>query len=109
MHARMSRFAGLPPERIDSTLHQFRDEELPALEQQPGFEGIVVLVDQKGGKAAAISFWDTEHHLRDSERAAERARDRAVESAGPTREPVVDRYEVLFTKWETEKPEPVGG
>jgi hypothetical protein len=47
MHARLSRFAGLDPERIDATVRQFEEEEeeeeaLPRLEQQPGFRGITV-------------------------------------------------------------------
>jgi hypothetical protein len=37
MHARLSRFAGLDPERIDETVRQFEEEALGDLEQQPGF------------------------------------------------------------------------
>jgi heme-degrading monooxygenase HmoA len=98
MHARLSRFAGLPPERIDQTIHEFEEGELPELERQPGYEGVMVLVDHKGGKAAAISFWDSEDHLRKSEAVAARARETAVASAQPSREPVVDRYEVVLQK-----------
>jgi heme-degrading monooxygenase HmoA len=100
MYARMSKFAGLPPERVDRTLQQFEQEELPALEQQPGFEGILVLVDRGGGTAAAISLWDTQEHLRASEEVADRAREKAMETAQlrPRRDPVVDRYEVVMRK-----------
>ena len=42
MHARLSRFAGVDPERIDATVRQFEEEALPRLEQQPGFQGITV-------------------------------------------------------------------
>lgn len=99
MYARMSRFAGLPAERIDDTLRQFSEEGLTAFEEQSGFEGITVLVDYKGGKAAAISFWDSEATMRRSEKAAALARDQAVERAGPQRDPVVDHYEVVLTRW----------
>ena len=99
MHARMSRFAGLPAERIDQTVQQFNEDGLAALEQQSGFQGITVLVDHRAGKAAAISFWDSEASMRESEKAAALARDQAVETAGPDREPVVDHYEVVLTRW----------
>jgi heme-degrading monooxygenase HmoA len=99
MHARMSRFAGLPAERIEATLQQFGDDGLAALEQQPGFEGITVLVDYRAGKAAAISFWDSQDSMRQSEKAAALARDQAVETGGPERDPVVDHYEVVLTRW----------
>jgi hypothetical protein len=39
MHARLSRFAGLDPERIDATVRQFEEEALPRLEQRRAFEG----------------------------------------------------------------------
>jgi hypothetical protein len=37
MHARLSRFAGLDPERIDATVRQFEEEPVPRLERQSGF------------------------------------------------------------------------
>jgi heme-degrading monooxygenase HmoA len=98
MHARLSRFAGLPPERIDATIEEFRDQQLPELESQAGFKGVLVMVSRGSGQAAAVTFWDTEADLRASERVAERARAAAVASAQPAREPVVDRYEVMLQK-----------
>src|SRR5207248_5114702 len=41
MFARMSRIAGLPPERIDEARQYFEQQELPALEQQKGFGGVL--------------------------------------------------------------------
>lgn len=101
MHARISRFAGLPPERLEATVKQFELDQLSQLEDQSGFRGILVLADRRAGKAAAISLWETEADLRASERAAAQAREAAVATAGPTgpdREPVVDHYEVLLEK-----------
>jgi heme-degrading monooxygenase HmoA len=96
MHARLSRFAGLPPEKVGETLDEFKEQELPNLEKQSGFRGVTVLVDYSSGKAAAITFWETERDLHNSERAGEQARATAVATAGPAREPVVDRYEVVL-------------
>lgn len=98
MHARLSRFAGLDHERIEETVAQFRDESLEAIEQQPGFRGITVGVDVKSGKAVALTLWETEGDMRQSERLADEARAQAVDTAKPSRDPVVDHYEVILSR-----------
>jgi heme-degrading monooxygenase HmoA len=98
MHARLSRFAGLDHERIEETVAQFKDESLEALEQQPGFRGITVGVDFKAGKAVALTLWESDDDMRQSERIADEARARAVSTAKPSREPVVDHYEVILSR-----------
>jgi heme-degrading monooxygenase HmoA len=99
MHARLSRFAGLPPERIDETLRGFQEGALPQFEQLPGYKGVLVAVNYAEGKAAAITFWETQDNMRASDRLADQARAAALEqaqgSSEPTREPIVDHYEVL--------------
>jgi heme-degrading monooxygenase HmoA len=98
MYARLSRFAGLPPERIDQTLEDFEREQLPQMEAQEGFKGVLVGVDRAEGKAMAVTFWESRENLRASDRLADQARDAAMESAPPSREPIVDRYEVLLQR-----------
>ena len=101
MHARMSRIAGLPPERIDEARQYFEQQELPALERQKGFEGVLVMVDRADGRATAITFWDTQEDMRASDRAADEARAATLDQvrpSEPSREPVVERYEVLIQK-----------
>jgi heme-degrading monooxygenase HmoA len=98
MYARLSRFAGLPPERIEETVREFEQDYLPALEQAPGFSGLFVGVDRNAGKAAAVSFWESREALEASDRAADRARGAAIDRAEPTREPIVDRYEVVLQR-----------
>ena len=98
MHARVSRFAGLNPERVDATVRQFEEEALGELERQPGFRGITVGVNRKAGQAVAITLWETEADMKHSEELAIRARERAVATAGPSREPVVDAYDVVVHK-----------
>jgi heme-degrading monooxygenase HmoA len=98
MHARLSRFAGLPPERLDQTVDEFRERQLPELERQPGYRGVVVMLNRGTGQAAALSFWETEADLRASDTLADRAREAAVATAQPAREPVVDRYEVVLRR-----------
>ena len=98
MHARLSRFGGLDPERVDETVQQFEEEALPGLEQQRGFKGITAGVNPATGQAFTVTLWETEDDMRASEQAATEAREQAVETARPTREPIVDHYEVLVQR-----------
>jgi heme-degrading monooxygenase HmoA len=98
MWARLNRFAGLPPERIDQAIREFREQQLPAFEQLPGFEGVAVMVDRGAGKAAAITYWASREALKESDKLADRAREQAMQTAQPAREPIVDRYEVVFER-----------
>lgn len=98
MYARLSRFAGLPPERIEQTLRDFETQQLPAFEEQAGFKGVIVGVDRVEGKAVAVTFWETLDNLRTSDRLADEARAAAIAGAQPSREPIVDRYEVVLQR-----------
>jgi hypothetical protein len=98
MHVRLSRFAGLDPDRIDETLRRFEEDELPRLNQQEGFGGITVGVNRSTGQAVAVVLWDSEAAMRKSETLAAEVRDRAVATAKPSREPIVDRYEVVLRR-----------
>jgi heme-degrading monooxygenase HmoA len=95
MHARLSRFAGLDPERLEQTVDEFRDGALPELREQSGFKGITVAVNRRSGQAFAITLWDSEADMRASEKLATEARERAIVTARPSREPIVDHYEVV--------------
>jgi hypothetical protein len=55
-------------------------------------------VNRKSGQAAAITLWETEGDMKRSEELAIKARERAVATAGPSREPIVDVYEVVVHK-----------
>lgn len=96
MYARMTKFVGLPPERIDQALDEFKSGQLAELEGQAGFQGIMVLVDRPAGTAAALSLWQDEASMKESERTADRARESAVATAKPERFPVVDHFEVVL-------------
>jgi heme-degrading monooxygenase HmoA len=98
MYARLSRFAGLPPDRIDETLREFEQGQLAQIEQMEGFKGVLVGLDRGEGKALAITFWETRENLRTSDKLADQARQAAMESTRPSREPIVDRYEVVLQR-----------
>jgi heme-degrading monooxygenase HmoA len=98
MNARLSRWAGLPPERLDQTVRQFEEDHLPAIESQQGYSGVVVMLDRTSGRAAAITFWETEADMPASDQLAEQARAAVEATAQAEREPIVDRYEVVLRK-----------
>jgi hypothetical protein len=98
MYARMSRFAGLPTERIQATIREFEEGQLRVLEQQQGYKGVLVGVDRAEGKAVAITFWETAENLRASDRLADQARQAALDATQPSREPIVDRFEVVMQR-----------
>lgn len=101
MHARVTRFSGLPPERIETTLGMFRDEHLPAIQDLQGYRGVQVMVDMQGGRALAITYWETHDDLVASAKAVGQARDAVVSELDPERTPIVDNYEVLLSEQPT--------
>ena len=98
MYARLSRFAGLPPERIDQTIRDFEEGQLAQIEQMDGYKGVLIGVDRGEGKAVAVTFWETRENLRTSDKLADQAREAAMATAQPSREPIVDRYEVIIQR-----------
>jgi heme-degrading monooxygenase HmoA len=100
MYARVTIFPGLPPERIKATLEHFQEENLPKFERAPGYRGMWAGVDYNGGRAIAVTYWESMEALRASDKLAEQIRAAAVTRAGVDRErpPITDRYEVVLQK-----------
>jgi hypothetical protein len=98
MYARVTLFPGLPPERIKATLDHFKAENLPVFEQAEGYHGMWAGVDYVGGRAIAVTYWDSMEHLRASDKIADEIRAAAVTRAGVDRNrpPITDRYEVVL-------------
>jgi heme-degrading monooxygenase HmoA len=92
MHARMSILEG-PQDQVDEGMRHVREQVLPLLQQQDGFEGFVVLSDRQSGKIIGISFWESEQAMRASEEVGDRTRSESAEAGGAT-VAGVERYEV---------------
>src|SRR5579875_1722178 len=101
MHARVTTFPGLAPERINATLQEFREHHLPRLEAQPGYRGVWLGVDYTGGRAIAVTDWESSDALGGSEELAGEVRAAAVTRAGVDRRrpPIIDRYEVVLDRY----------
>lgn len=100
MFARVTAFPGLAPERVKATLDEFQTTWLPEIEQQPGYLGMWAGVDYSGGRAVAVTYWDTMESLRAADHIADQARAAAVSTQGLDRDrpPVTDRYEILLQR-----------
>ena len=100
MYARVTLFPGLPPERIKATLEHFQEENLPKFEQAQGYRGMWAGVDYNGGRAIAVTYWESSEALRASDALADDIRAAAVTRAGVDRErpTITDRYEVVLQK-----------
>lgn len=91
MFARVSTFEETT-ESIEEALQRTADV-LTKVAALSGFTGVYYLVDRSSGKTLAITLWETEEAMRESEEAANRIRsDEAAASGG--RIVSVDRYEV---------------
>jgi hypothetical protein len=100
MYARVTTFPGLAPERIKATLEHFRVEHLPKFEAAAGYRGMWAGVDDVGGRAIAVTYWDSMESLRATDAMADEVRAVAVMKAGLDRErrTVTERYEIVLTR-----------
>src|SRR5437588_4183118 len=100
MYARVTTFPGLAPERIKATLEEFTEQHLPRLEREPGFRGVWAGVDFTGGRAIAVTYWESIDAMHASDALANEVRAAAVTRAGVDRNrpPITDKYEVVLEK-----------
>jgi hypothetical protein len=65
MHARVVRFTGVSPERIEEVVARVEESDGPP----PGVDATAMklLVDESQGTAIFIAFFDTEEKMRDSD------------------------------------------
>jgi len=52
------------PDRVDELLAIYRDTVVPLVGQQPGQQGLLLLVDWSMGRSISIGLWDTEEDAR---------------------------------------------
>jgi heme-degrading monooxygenase HmoA len=94
MWARVSTFQG-EPGRADENIQIMMDRALPAARQLAGFRGVLGLADRASGKSVAVTLWESEEAMRDSETAADRIREDSAQ-AGGEQIVSVERYEVTL-------------
>lgn len=62
MYARVIRFAAQPT-RLEEIVAFFETCVVPAEEGQPGFEGFMLLTEEAGGQATAITLWRSREEM----------------------------------------------
>jgi heme-degrading monooxygenase HmoA len=85
----------MDPGNVDQVRDQLESEDVPKFQQLDGFKGMTLLTDRHRGKTIAVTFWESEGSLRESEDAVKDARRRAAETGGAG-EPQVERFEVIL-------------
>jgi heme-degrading monooxygenase HmoA len=97
-HLRLSRVADLSPAALEAMVDEFeRSDYVEDLASLPGFGGYLLAADRENGKVLAMSLWESEDALRESDHSAEEARESRLAVAG-ARDPVVDRYEIMLER-----------
>jgi heme-degrading monooxygenase HmoA len=90
--ARVSSLEG-SPDTLDQSLEQIKAETMPRVRELPGNVGMIGLADRASGRTIAVTLWESEDALRQSQEQANRLREQAAES-GSQQIGSVDRYEV---------------
>jgi hypothetical protein len=92
MHARVTTLTG-SPDQADAGISDFKDNVAPWVKEQGGRGGIL-LIDRETGKAIAVTLWNDEQSMRQSEEAANEVRSKVSGVMQSTQAPTVERYEV---------------
>jgi hypothetical protein len=82
------------PERAAENLRLLKEKVIPAAGKLPGYLGGLWLMDTERKRFIALTLYETEDAMRNSEQPAERIRARTVEDMGATIISV-DTYEVV--------------
>jgi hypothetical protein len=73
MYARVTWLEGSPSQAKDA-INGMRELAIPVLRESPGFVELLFLMDREGGRALALTIWETPEDLEASEEAARRLR-----------------------------------
>ena len=98
MIARVSAVQGDPGRTGTPDAMTFLERAVPAVKQQPGFEGIYLLADRKTGEHLAITLWDTEQHAEAMAAQSHliQLREEAGRQVGAAASPPGKNYEVIL-------------
>jgi heme-degrading monooxygenase HmoA len=95
---RFVRFEGLSSEGIDRTTEAYRNQDLDAIEQTPGFAGLVLGENRDEGRLVTVSFWMSKDAMRASEESFLQSQGRSVAVAeSDNADALVDRHEIRLT------------
>lgn len=95
MWMRVVRTHGYPEaSTIEDAVDRYRQEDLPSIQPEAGFRGLALGENHAGGSIASVSFWDSEHAMRHSQRFSAEALERIRRDVGGRDRVLVDYYEI---------------
>jgi hypothetical protein len=83
------------PDKLDDGLRFVRDQVVPLLKQQAGWQAVMMGVNREDGRAYVTSFWQSAQARQASDAAVRDQRRQAGELMGGI-QVSVDEYEVVF-------------
>lgn len=93
---RLVRTQGLTSGKIRHAVDDYEREDLPRIEQAPGFLGIALGENHVGGSIGSVTFWDSEQTMRDTERLSAAARERAMVTFRAPEPMLVDHFAMIY-------------
>jgi heme-degrading monooxygenase HmoA len=96
MFARVIR-ASMAADKLEQAIATYQQTILPSFATQRGFLGGILLVDRPTGAVRALSYWEDEGAMRDSEAMAAEGRARAAQESGAHMEEP-ERYELVVSE-----------
>jgi heme-degrading monooxygenase HmoA len=81
MFVRRTRVEG-SPDKLEQTVQNYQLQLLPAMKQEAGFRGAVLLANRATGAAQSVTLWENEQAERASRVTGEKLRAQAVQSSG---------------------------
>jgi heme-degrading monooxygenase HmoA len=95
MFVRTSTITG-DPAKADESTRFYTEQMIPAIKEEPGFLGALLVTDRATGKSLGLTFWETREALQASEEAANKWRAQGATKASASTTPVVERFEVVY-------------
>ena len=93
MHARVT-ISETDPDKVDLAIQVINESVIPAAKQIAGFKGGFWLGDRMTGKGIAITLFESEAAMKESEETGKQIRSEAAKKIGVNIQSV-DRYEVI--------------
>lgn len=99
MWMRMIRSHGLTSAKMKQAVEEYRNEDLAVVEEAPGFLGIALGHNDRGGSIGSVTFWESAQAMADTDRASAQARERALPLYDAPNPMMVDHFEIADTAY----------
>ena len=94
-YARMTT-AAVSPSGVQPILDWIQGTTFPTARGMEGFQGGYSLIDRNGGKAMAVSLWESEERLRAVEGQLDQLRAQGAQVGGATQPPTTETFEIVI-------------